>query len=245
MRRHENRAFPALARALILAGCLAAATGPARAQVTSVSWTGVATGNWFTGGNWSGSAVPNNGAPAGSEYAVTIGGPTGVNVTLDSNATIDSLNLSATNGVLSIAGTRLTVTNANSSGITIATGDSIQVSSNGILALGGNVFTQGGGSITLGSGGSIRATADGQTLTNGSTINGAGNIGVNGSNLVLVNQAGGLIDANVATGTILIDPTGAFEQRRHPAPLQWRHPATQWRHRHQHRHDYRPGRLDR
>ncbi len=201
---HRPRQF--LLIAIVLA---AAQVRPAAAQVTSVSWTGAATGSWFTNTNWSGGTVPNNGAPVGSEYAVTIGGPTDVNVTLDSNATIDSLNLSAPNGVLSIAGTQLTVTNANSSGITIGTGDSIQVSSNGILALGGNVFTQGGGSITLGSGGSIRATADGQTLTNGSTINGAGNIGVNGSNLVLVNQAGGLIDANVSAGTLAIDPTGA------------------------------------
>jgi hypothetical protein len=191
--------------AVSLIGALAR---PAFGQLTPVSWTGGATGNWFTGTNWSGGTVPSNGG--GVEYAVTIASPSGVNVSLDSNAAIDSLNLSATNGVLSIAGTQLFVTNANSAGISIASGDSMQISSSGILFVAGNnVSTSGGGSITLSSSGSIRATADGQVLTNGTTINGAGNLGVNGGLLVLANQASGVIDANVNSQMLTLAPTGA------------------------------------
>lgn len=75
---------------------------PAPAQVVNSSWSAGAAGGWFTSSNWTPAAVPNNGAPAGTSYSVAIAQPTGVNVSLNGNATINSLNLSATTGKLTV-----------------------------------------------------------------------------------------------------------------------------------------------
>jgi hypothetical protein len=79
------------------------------------------------------------------------------------------------------------------------------------FTLAGDVTLTGSGTFTLGinntvAGGPSPSTAP--TLSNASTIRGAGNLGVAG-NMILVNQAGGLIDATVAGSTLLIEPVGA------------------------------------
>jgi hypothetical protein len=75
----------------------------------------------------------------------------------------------------------------------------------------GDTTLTGAGTVTMGNGSSIvggPSPATAPTLTNASTIRGVGNLGVSG-NLILVNQAGGLIDATVAGSTLLLEPVGA------------------------------------
>src|SRR5581483_7825709 len=194
-----------------------ALAGPAAAQtVVSTSWTGSATGEWFDA-TWS-NGVPNNGG--GTEFAVTISQPATVSIAVNNGGpTIDSLNLSAaTSGTLTVNnGSGLRVTNANAGGITVAANNTIQVNSS--LFLNGSTFTQGGGTITLAAGGAnngIQALGGGVTLTNASTINGAGTsangsggIGTQENPLALANQSGGLIDANVSGQTLQVQLGGA------------------------------------
>src|SRR5581483_2287167 len=186
-----------------------ALAGPAAAQtVVSTSWTGSATGEWCDA-TWS-NGVPNNGG--GTELAVTISEPATVSIAVNNGGpTIDSLNLSAaTSGTLTVNnGSGLRVTNANAGGITVAANNTIQVNSS--LFLNGSTFTQGGGTIN-----GIQALGGGVTLTNASTINGAGTsangsggIGTQENPLALANQSGGLIDANVSGQTLQVQLGGA------------------------------------
>jgi fibronectin-binding autotransporter adhesin len=196
---------------LIAAGLIPVLCGTAPAQsVIGASWTGGANGSWFsTNGmgqaiNWSTINVPNNGTPSNTEYAVSITGPSGVTVTAESSATVDSLNFSVPNGVLSITG-NIGFTNNNAGGVFIAATDSIQISGSGTLLVYGNLPVSGGGNITLGgSNTNIGGGFQHLTLTNASTIQGTGNIGVNGDSLILANQSGGLINANVSGQTLTV-----------------------------------------
>ncbi len=90
---------------------------------------------------------------------------------------------------------------------TITNNGAISFATNAVLSLGADTTLGGSGTLTLpNNGSSIRATADGQTLTNASTINGGSinGIGTIGSNLAIVNQATGLIDANISSATLII-----------------------------------------
>ncbi|MHB8528859.1 MAG: beta strand repeat-containing protein [Caulobacteraceae bacterium] len=73
------------------------------------------------------------------------------------------------------------------------------------LTLANNTTLTGGGHLTLtDSNGNAVSGASGLTLTNANnTISGSGNVG--GGSLVLVNQAGGIIDANGASNRLLLD----------------------------------------
>ena len=78
------------------------------------------------------------------------------------------------------------------------------------VAFGGATLT-GGGTVTLsGDNAGINDVINGtQTLTIGDqTIQGVGNIGRNTTNFV--NQADGLINANVEDGTLVVDASGSF-----------------------------------
>ena len=91
---------------------------------------------------------------------------------------------------------------------TITNNGAISFTTNAVLSLGADTTLNGSGTFTLPSNGSsIRATADGQTLTNASTINGGSinGVGVLGSKLAIVNQATGLIDANISGATLTIE----------------------------------------
>ena len=76
----------------------------------------------------------------------------------------------------------------------------------------GGVTLEGGGQVTLsGSPNYILGASVGATLTNvDNTISGGGEIGQGDSNLTLVNEAGGTIDANVPGSTLTLDTGDAI-----------------------------------
>jgi YVTN family beta-propeller protein len=157
-------------------------------------WIGGASGNWSVAGNWSTGVVPNGTAH------VCINNAT-------SPASAVTLNVS-----VSIGG--LTIDPGNS--LTIATGQELNVagtiSNSGeiiVLANNGNTFLTFNGAVTLTGGGTLTLTqvvSNGQPIlrnsNNGSITNvnnlirGAGQFGNNG--LIINNQAGGVINANLA-----------------------------------------------
>jgi hypothetical protein len=179
---------------------------PAQAQTTD-TWSLGSSGDWSVATDWSTGVVPNNGTPSGATYNVDI--VDGVStVTLDMNATISGLTTASGNTLAIADGQTLAVV-----GPTIANGGSIQVNggagNNAILDIAGNVTLSGAGTLTLSSatgGGDayIQQASGGLTLTNSSTIQGAGIIGNNG--LTLVNS--GTIDANTKTGVAGITLNG-------------------------------------
>jgi len=129
--------------------------------------------------------------------------PNGNSITLDGSAL----------GALTIAGTYAVGNSSNTNLLgTINNTGTIQVNATGnntFLTMVGPVSLTGGGTVTLSKGGNGTAaleTAGGsQTLTNVSnTLQGTGVVGWNG--LDLVNQAGGIINANMpSTGTLLVN----------------------------------------
>ena len=182
-----------------------------------------ATGSWDTAGDWTTGTVPTPVAD------VTIGNTTTGNVTLSHDATINSLQINASNALTTTGGT-LTV-GAN-------------VTDNGSLTLGGGlnllgtVTADSGASLSLNNGGAIidatlagagtfqtnagqSGTLHGVTISNGTTF-----VGQSGStttmNGTIVNNgtleaAGGAIDATTGftgTGTAKIDGGGHDVDRR-------------------------------
>ncbi len=188
------------------------ALAPAQAQTTE-TWSLGASGLWNVAGNWSPNGVPNNGG--GNTYNVDIvdGSST---VTLNLAATIDDLTMGTGNTLVIPTGQQLTVL-----GPTISNAGAIQVNggggNNAYLVLDGNSTLSGAGTLSMsiasGSGTSyIEQGTGGVTLTNSSTIQGAGTIGNGG--LAVTNS--GTIDANAAGGLLLngsggITNTGLLE----------------------------------
>ncbi len=185
---------------------------------TALIWKD-ATGSWDTAGDWTTGTVPTPVAD------VTIGNTTTGNVTLGHDATINSLQINASNALTTTGGT-LTV-GAN-------------VTDNGSLTLGGGLNLLGtltagnGASVSLNNGGAITdatlagagtfqtnagqsGTLHGVTISNGTTY-----VGQSGStttmNGTIVNNgtleaAGGAIDATTGfngTGTAKIDAGGTM-----------------------------------
>jgi hypothetical protein len=177
---------------------------PAAEAQTTDTWSLGKSGLWNVATDWSAKVVPNNGTPGGATYNVDIvdGKST---VTLNINAAINDLTMGAGNVLAIPTGQSLTIV-----GPTIANAGSIQVDggggNNAILGLAGNLTLSGAGtlSLTSASGGGlayIDQTANGVTLTNQSTIQGAGVIGNGG--LALTNS--GTIDATAsASGAALV-----------------------------------------
>lgn len=155
------------------------------------SWQTSGTGQWLTGSNWSG------GVPTSSTNTCitngTSGTPTVVNLASGSGAgTVNSLQLGGFDTV-NLSGHNLEVF-----GTQIINDGQINVASGTVLFLDGSTTLSGAGTITLTPGGFIGTQIGGGTLTNQSTIDGAGNIG-DGS-LDLINE--GTINANT-NGQIL------------------------------------------
>ena len=164
-------------------------------------WQTSGSGEWTDGGNWSG------GVPTSSTNTCitngTSGDPTVVNLTGGANGNVASLQLGGFDTLNIDAGSTFTV-----SGTQIINAGQININSGGganaLLELANNVTLSGAGTLTLsnsGGGGAaiIYQSAADLTLTNQSTIDGAGTIGFNG--LSLINQ--GTIDAN-ASGQSLV-----------------------------------------
>ncbi len=184
---------------------------PAVHAQTTDTWSLGTSGVWNVAGNWSADAVPNNDVPSGATYNVGITDGTST-VTLNTSATINDLTIGSGNTLAINNGQFLAVV-----GPTIANSGSILINggagNNGSLLLNGNVTLSGGGTLTLaglsgGGGAYIQQQANGVTLTNQSTIQGAGTIGNSG--LTLNNS--GTINANTAAGVagILLNGDGGI-----------------------------------
>ncbi len=183
--------------AVVLAGMLwaAASTGPAYAQ----TWSLGTSSNWNNSGNWTPSVVPNS---SGASVLITDNTST---VTLDINASVATLQLATGNTLNLASGTALTVYGP---GIpTISNSGVIGLS--GALGLAGNVTLSGPGVVTMTGNGQIGTNGNGYTLTNQSTIQGTGAIGINSTfypNLNLNNT--GTINANSNGQALTIESTG-------------------------------------
>ena len=162
------------------------------------SWK-AGTGNWSDGGNWNG-GVPNSSTQSVCITNGTMGAPSVVNLNI--NASINDLQLGSFDTLNFDPGTQLSVY-----GTQIINAGQININSGGgqnaLLELEDNVTLSGAGTLTLantGGGGTaiIYQAVGGLTLTNQSTIQGAGTIGFNG--LSLINQ--GTVDANASGQTL-------------------------------------------
>ncbi len=182
-----------------------------------------------TGGgvlNIDGVTVGNTGAniTAGSGSTVQVTNSEIVGGTLNNNGgTLETIGNSILNGTTTDG---LTINGAYTAGPntqthvlgTITNGGSMQITggnnSNAYLILDANTTLQGTGMVTLaynGSGvgaGYIQQNIGGLTLTNETTIQGAGVIGNGG--LTVINAAGATIDANVSAQTLTVNPSGGF-----------------------------------
>jgi YVTN family beta-propeller protein len=175
---------------------------------TTDNWIGGASGNWSNPNNWS------NGVPNSNSVNVCIndGNPAPSAVTLDITASIGTLTIDP--------GSSLTIGNNNTLYAygNISNSGQIFVSAvanNTFLTTAAGASLIGGGTVTLstsGSGNAALATANGaQTLTNvDNVVQGVGVIGWNGLNLV--NQAGGVINANSAAGGLTVNASNITNQ---------------------------------
>jgi YVTN family beta-propeller protein len=175
---------------------------------TTDNWIGGASGNWSNSENWS------NGVPNSSSVNVCIndGNSSPSQVTLDITASVGALYIDS--------GSSLTISNNNALFTygNISNAGQIFVSAaanNTFLVSAATISLAGGGTVTLsttGAGTPALSTANGaQTLTNvDNTVQGPGVIGWNG--LILVNQAGGVINANSTAGALLINSSGITNQ---------------------------------
>ena len=171
------------------------------------SWQTAGSGQWTDGGNWSG------GVPTSSTNTCitngTMADPTIVNLTGGANGSVnnlqlggfDTLNIDA-NSDFTVSGTQ--IINAGQINLNAGSGGPT------ILVLDNDVTLSGAGTLTLNSSGGqsayIQQGVGGLTLTNQSTINGAGIIGNGG--LALNNQ--GTIDANSSGQTLFLNGSGGI-----------------------------------
>ncbi len=154
-----------------------------------------ATGNWTTDtAKWS-----QNRAPIPTDD-VTIGSTDNGNVTLNNDATINSLTINPSNALTNTSGTTLTV--------------STTVGNSGSLTLGGNLTATGavtnntGATLTM-QGGTLSAAS----LTNAGTTGGFGTINPAIANTGLVQANGGTLTAQggiQGTGNIAVNPAAAL-----------------------------------
>jgi hypothetical protein len=154
-----------------------------------------ATGNWTTDtAKWS-----QNRAPIPTDD-VTIGSTDNGNVTLNNDATINSLTINPSNALTNTSGTTLTVSAA--------------VGNSGSLTLGGNLTATGavtnntGATLTM-QGGTLSAAS----FTNAGTTSGFGTINPAIANTGLVQASGGTLTAQggiQGTGNITVDPAATL-----------------------------------
>ena len=202
-------------RAILSVACLSVAATESKAQNPAATyvWQG---GNqlWSTPVNWGTADVPNS-----ADVAAKIdGGKASLTslVSVNGSFTVGALAIDAGDGIFITEGSSLTVdgsslftgagTLANSGGITFE-----GLTYGSTLTLGGSVTLSGGGTITLIPRSQIGG--DNSTLTNvDNTIAGySGGMGVDGieaNNLTIINQAAGVINANVSGEYFTVSPRG-------------------------------------
>ena len=184
-------------RQYVQLGFPSAVSRPAAPTITNDIWTG-GPGDWSNASMWT-AGLPNTSDNALIDNGNSKNSP----VTLDINAAINNLAITTGDSLSFNPGTSLTV-----DGGTISNAGTIAINSasdaNALLVLGANTTLKGSGTMTLSTvlnnGGQAYIEGNGFTLTNaGSVIQGDGIIG-NGS-LAIVNESGGVIDANSAGGS--------------------------------------------
>jgi fibronectin-binding autotransporter adhesin len=167
-------------------------------------------------------------------YDSTVNNAGGTILASGTNSAVTLNGTSVTGGTLtsSSGGVIYGENSASLSNLTISTGTTFEMAAgqtvnlNGTITNNGNIFLNtasygitlniasnttltGGGSVTMSNdgGNNISTGTPGTTLTNvNNTISGVGNIG-NGSGLNIINDASGIIDANVSGGTLYIVPS--------------------------------------
>ena len=190
---------------LMATGLFSAQTqSPVPLTASNDTWLG-GSGNWSNASLWSLGVVPNG------NYNALIDSGVVSPVALDVSAGIENLTIDSNDSLSFNPGTQLTI-----NGGTISNAGEIIINggggSNTYLLLGANTTLSGGGTVTLSTvsgGGSAIIQGSGFTLTNSNnTIEGSGIIG-NGS-LALVNQSGGVIDANSSGQALLLNGSGGI-----------------------------------
>jgi fibronectin-binding autotransporter adhesin len=188
---------------LILLACLP----PAHADTinTWVGGTSACPTCWNQAGNWSPAGVPNG------AFSVSISAAANQPV-LNTSVSIDNLTISMGTSLQVANAQILTVNTANTGGLaTISNAGNLTLGSTGnftdlaFAGTGGIVTLNGAGTLTLSNSTANRiyAANAGMTLNNNSTIQGAGQIGLVGSSLILNNNGTGIIDANQSAGLIM------------------------------------------
>jgi hypothetical protein len=185
--------------ALCLAVLLCLAPGATTAWAVDTTWSLNADGNWNTFGNW------NNGIPDSSTNAFI--NDNSSTVTLDTTGNVLDLTIGSGNTLIIDSGRNLNVY-----GPTLSNDGNITMNSSGtantFLTLQNNVTLSGAGTLTMNLSGTghneIGPFIDPETLTNQSTIEGAGIIG-NGS--LTLNNAG-TINANSNGQTLILNGSG-------------------------------------
>lgn len=171
------------------------------------TWTG-GTGNWSDGSKWNPVDPPNSDA---ADVLVDGGNATASAVSVDGNFTVGRLTIDAGDSVDILDNRSLSVTNSASftGAGSIVNNGTFSITTQGsatALYINSAVSLTGSGTLSLSrlSGGSGSLIRGGGTLTNSSTIQGEGNVGANETGLV--NQSGGIIQANVSGRTLTLDP---------------------------------------
>jgi hypothetical protein len=188
--------------------------------MAQIDWTNTAGGDFNTGSNWKGGAVPG----PGDDAIINAATKSGYTVTASISDTVNSIQTIALT-TLAINGGTFTAGSGSGAGAnagTIAVGNNTAFVAGGTLDNIGKVTLNSGGNVTqfivsaanltLSGGGSVALTDNGQnfidgatataTLTNvDNTISGAGTIGNGG--MILVNQAKGVIDATGSNALVL------------------------------------------
>ena len=184
------------------------------AGATDAQWDSAnATGNWTDAGSWiipgNPGVAPNNGA-GGLNFDVVIDNDAGfdVVVALNTSPTIDSLTVDAGDRLSFNNGSDLVITNNSAVGLVV---DGV-IALSGVgaitdLALQNSTTLSGSGVVELGNGASNtanRVTTDGSvfTLSNGTTIRGAGTVLANSGGLI----NNGIVRATESTAALVIDP---------------------------------------
>ncbi|MGH9703548.1 MAG: beta strand repeat-containing protein, partial [Candidatus Acidiferrales bacterium] len=180
---------------------------------TATIWLG-GTGNWNNPASWSTGVVPNS---TSTNVCIDNGNNLNSVVTLNINASVGNLTVDSGDELIVGDNQSLVVAgNISNDGLIAISA----ANNNTFLRIQGAVNLAGAGAVTLSTSGGgtafINQLVANSVLTNeGSTIDGFGQIGNNG--LALVNQAGGIINANAAgkgltiTGVASVTNAGTLE----------------------------------
>jgi hypothetical protein len=169
--------------------------------VTSVTWTGTISPDWYTAGNWSPNTVPdatiNATIPATAIFSPTISSGTANarNLTVSSGAT-----LSQTDGTLTLAA------NLTNNGTFQPTGGTVSLGGTALSNIVGSGTTR-FWNLTVGANGALLATSGGASVQRVLTLN--GNFATNGNSFTLESNASNTAlvvnnTGNVVTGSVTV-----------------------------------------